>query len=35
MLETYIKSHISKMGYEPSEEKKQIKLQEYIKKKGN
>jgi group I intron endonuclease len=33
MLETYIKSHISKMGYEPSEEKKQIKLQEYIKKK--
>jgi hypothetical protein len=33
MLETYIKFHISRMGYEPSEEKKQIKLQEYIKKK--
>jgi hypothetical protein len=35
MLETYIKFHISKMGYEPSEEKKQNKLQEYIKKKEN
>lgn len=32
-LETYIKFHISRMGYEPSKEKKQIKLQEYIKKK--
>lgn len=32
MLETYIKFHISKMGYEPSEEQKQKKLQEYIKK---
>lgn len=33
MLETYIKFHISRMGYEPSEEQKQKKLQEYIKKK--
>lgn len=33
MLETYIKFHISRIGYEPSEEQKQNKLQEYIKKK--
>jgi group I intron endonuclease len=33
MLETYNKFHISRMGYEPSEEQKQKKLQEYIKKK--
>ena len=32
-LETYIKFYISRMGYEPSEEQKQNKLQEYIKKK--
>jgi hypothetical protein len=32
-LETYIKFYISRMGYEPSEEQKQKKLQEYIKKK--
>lgn len=32
MLETYIKFHISRMGYEPSEEQKKKKLQEYIKK---
>lgn len=31
MLETYIKFHISKMGYEPSEEQKQKKLKEYKK----
>ena len=35
MLETYIKFYITKMGYEPSEEQKQNKLQEYIKKKEN
>jgi group I intron endonuclease len=35
MLETYIKSHITRMGYQPSEEQKQNKLQEYIKKKEN
>lgn len=28
-LETYIKYHISRMGYEPSEEQKQKKLEEY------
>jgi group I intron endonuclease len=33
MLETYIKFHTSRMGYQPSEEQKQKKLQEYIKKK--
>jgi group I intron endonuclease len=33
MLGTYIRFHISRMGYEPSEEQKQKKLQEYIKKK--
>jgi GIY-YIG catalytic domain/NUMOD3 motif len=32
-LEIYIKFYISKMGYEPSEEQKQKKLEEYIKKK--
>lgn len=32
MLETYIKFYISRMGYQPSEEQKQKKLQEYIKK---
>jgi hypothetical protein len=35
MLETYIKFHITKMGYEPSEEQKLKKLEEYIKKKEN
>lgn len=35
MLETYIKSHITRMGYQPSEEQKQKKLEEYIKKKEN
>ena len=35
MLETYIKFYISRMGYESSEEQKQKKLQEYIKKRGN
>jgi group I intron endonuclease len=35
MLETYIKFYISKMGYGPSEEQKQKKLKEYIKKKEN
>lgn len=34
MLETYIKFHISRMGYEPSEEQKKKKLQEYIKKRS-
>lgn len=33
MLETYIKFHISRMGYEPSEEQKLKKLEEYRKKK--
>jgi len=32
-LETYIKFYISKMGYEPSEEQKQNKLEEYKRKK--
>jgi hypothetical protein len=33
MLETYIKFHITRMGYEPSEEQKIKKLEEYKKKK--
>jgi hypothetical protein len=33
MLETYIKFHITRMGYEPSEEQKLKKLEEYKKKK--
>jgi group I intron endonuclease len=33
MLETYIKFYITRMGYQPSEEQKQKKLQEYNKKK--
>ena len=33
MLETYIKFHITRMGYEPSEEQKIKKLEEYRKKK--
>ena len=33
MLETYIKFHITRKGYEPSEKQKQKKLEEYIKKK--
>lgn len=33
MLEVYIKFHITKKGYEPSEEKKQKKLEEYKNKK--
>lgn len=33
MLETYIKFHISRLGYEPSEEQKQKKLKEYMEKK--
>jgi len=35
MLETYIKFHISRMGYEPSEDQKKKKLEEYIKKREN
>ena len=34
MLETYIKFHITRMGYEPSEEQKIKKLEEYRKKKN-
>lgn len=35
MLETYIKFHISRKGYEPTEEQKLKKLEEYRKKKEN
>jgi hypothetical protein len=35
MLETYIKFYTSTKGYEPSEEQKLKKLEEYIKKKEN
>jgi hypothetical protein len=34
MLEIYIKFNITKKGYEPSEEQKQKKLEEYKKKRG-